>query len=479
MLNVKNIYYLGFIFLFLPCFVLFFVPHSSIFVHVGLFFWLLLYLYVICKPPELFVPCLKYLLKSRFFIIYLIFLLYIIIDTICHLVLGYSLANWYTNLFSYIRTSYIVLLIYFFPALGLLLNIKLKNIIKLIYIMTFCVCILGLIQYVGFKLLGINLISFLTNNRYGYPEWADVYNCKVFSVFKEPSLFAIFIFQYLPVIMKFSLSNFKIFDNKIVNFIFKNLTIPLLFIMLILTKSPIWLIFITIEFIVLMIIIKKKTIIRNSAVIITFLTIAVLFSFLILLINPINITQEAEQKDRYLSRIVIVVKAKNNMYELVKNEPSLATRLISDVLNIKTFKQNKFFGVGYGNSPSYANRFFVHIDIPLTQEFQQKYTKNKYPGLNSTLLFTFLAEYGLIGTSLFYIFLLFNILLLNKIQKKIYGLHKNMCLSVKYSIIATVCVSFYDFYFGNMLFWLIMGFVPYLFLYYKTNKTKLLKVNGG
>jgi len=176
-----------------------------------------------------------------------------------------------------------------------------------------------------------------------------------------------------------------------------------------------------------------------------------------------------QDENPYLQRIGTTFETFKDKSEFSQKEASLATRVISDKLNLLIFMRHPLIGVGLNMSSSYSGRVLGNLDMPLTKEYMMKIARNKYPGLNSSLLFTSLAEFGLIGTALFYIFLCYSVYTLHKIRNNLYGIDTPLCIGIEYSILARLCVSFYDFHIYDMFFWLLLGFVPLLYLKSREN----------
>lgn len=461
---ITKLYYMAIIFTFLPALVVFFVPHSYLYTFAGTFIWILLYALCFFSNKAKFLNFQKRIFKQRNVKIFMCFIAYITLTTIIHNFLGYSLVSWYRRFFYYFNTFCILVMVYLLPVTSLYLNISLKKIIRLLYIVAFVIYCIAIVQYIAFVLhinFLSNVVSLLTNLRFGleYDEIEAMNIARVFSVFHEPNALAKYVFRYLPLFIVFANCKYKIFNNNFFNNFFKYMMVPLSLYILYLTKSPIYLIFCTIELILILLFIYRKIIIKHFAkVAVVFFLLVAISSFIF--VDSSNTTTSSSKSNTtpYIERIQASLKSGTSLYLLTVAEPSLAARVISYVYYIETFKRNPVFGVGYYNSNSYINGIFYKVYIPKTPEILKSYLLNDYPIMCTAVLFTFLAEFGIIGTLLFYMFLFNNIIRLIKIKKYYSGILYYFTLGILFSIIGILCTTFYSSSLAEDNTWLLYGF---------------------
>lgn len=163
-------------------------------------------------------------------------------------------------------------------------------------------------------------------------------------------------------------------------------------------------------------------------------------------------------KDTYIRRIFSSIDSFGDLHKLVLYEPSLATRIVYYYNQFIAFKQNLLFGCGLHNADIYLNKILLNSPIPLTPEIYERYYTTKYNvNIAYSLLWTGLLEFGLIGFSIYIMFILKNILSLHKITKVYDGIEQNFCQSLIFSIIAIFFISFYNLNIHNLVIWTIYG----------------------
>ncbi len=452
---LKNLYYISFIFTFLPMLVIFIIPRTNANFLVASFFWILLYILIFMKKPLRFINFIKKIYKLKIFKFYLWFLFFGILTSIVHYFCGYYKAPFSYYFFRFINYYETSLLVYFLPVTSIYLNIKLKTLIKIFYILIYLILLGGAIQFfaIFFDLKPIyDIFEILANWR----QIRAIDTCfearRVFSVFDEPASLANFIYLILPFIYGLVISKFRLFTNNFYNIFYKKSVMILLFAVLIFTKSPIYLIFTLIEFFILTIVYQYKFIKRYFKQIIIFImlcAIIIIFAF-----TSINL------EETYLKRIFSVVSAINNINNIIFIEPSLGTRIISFALNLETFKANPLFGVGIFNSETFANISFSKVNLFLTNEVLERYYNMQHPyaiTLNSSIFFTTLAELGFVGAYFYFQFFIQNLKDLFLIRKKYFELEQIFIKSLFYSFISLFFISFYTTIFYRPLIPFMLG----------------------
>ena len=457
----KILYFIGFICVFLPEFCIFFIPSSGANIYTGFVFWSLIALLCFLYKPIKTIKVLKIVSNTKIGKTYLIFITYIILLMLFHIIQGH-----YTASFSYyivrLKNDVILsVLIYFLPMMSIVLNIKLKSLIKLFYIIVYSMFIIGITQFISYLLnldFVINILDFFTNMR----EYTHYYlldnpknDLRVYAFFGEPAAFAKFIYITMPIIFCFIKSSCKLFKNNAINLLFKKTFMPLIFINLILTKSPIYFIFCTIEFLILNIyyyrnFIKKYfTFLFVSLITVTFTTIKLYFTFY-------NIITKS-----YLMRIVNTVQNMDSLQSIVYADFSLGTRIINYIIQIKAFSENVITGVGFCNIEAYLHFRFNKYDVPYTPEnIFNYYNSPKLFAVGQNLTYTYLAELGIIGFIIFVIFIYRNYVSLAKL-KTFFPQNINVFIQgLMQTIIAISALSFYNLERYNTVLWLILGFIP-------------------
>lgn len=281
---------------------------------------------------------------------------------------------------------------------------KLKKILLNIILI---VNIYGIFDYL-IQVISPDLHLFLFKFFYSLPLEDRILN-RAMSVFFEPTFFGAFLFCFLPLIYNNFLSHCKNIYNK--KFLFAFLLLILSLINLLLTKSPIFLIFAIIyslfhfrKFIFKTIFSLKK--------ILFFSFFFTLFALVIILL--INILGSEEQK--VIARIIVTFKNMNSMSNLINADGSFATRIGLYIISILVFIKHPFVGYGYANTKEVMYNQICNSPIPLTDEIIN--SNNIHQGMTvANILLQTLCWTGIIGTILLYLFFIKSICTVNKILK--------------------------------------------------------------
>lgn len=421
----------------------------------------------------------KKLFHIKTFRLFCLFISFCIITTIIHNFLGYNKGGLFNKMIAVGNFLTPNILVYFLPIFGLtVFKVKVNSMIKLFYFMLYMVIFIGLIQYFAyifeFSVL-IQAIDFLSN-KVSINTVPNLYNCvitkRVYSVETEPSILGQFIFITLPFIYMLNRTGFSIYRNIKLNYMIKKTIFPMAIIVLILTKSPIYLVLVFSEIFVLFLIYnykKIKKIILPLFLIITFLII------LFLIYRLFNIDIDIDKS--YLSRIFVALSCIDDFEKLVYFEPSLATRIISYYTQVIIFTKNIFFGVGIGNAEYVASRIFMLLPIPLTSESFIGYFKYTYKVvLNPSVIYTLLAETGLVGFALYVFFVANNIIALSKLKLYTSGFYADFINSLSLSTVAICVISFYNLAINNRMMWLLYGLS--LMIIYNFRRKKYDEINS-
>ncbi len=456
MLNVKKLLYLPIILLFLPAFALNLTFLGGAYA-VYPYFFLALYaalVIVFALNLDTFTKKILKVIKSTPLKIYLLYVLISILDTFILSLVGVASL---LNTIRYILVHYILCIFPVFLYFIFIIDkyITYDNYIKIFVRLFYVMLILGLISYAG-RFFNIELINsifdFFANVRIikftnvGYGGISSGYEAyglpRLDGLFEEPSFYARFMYVFLPLIYSVTLSKIKLYKNYFVNNFVKATIIPLAWLNLILTQSPIYLLlffFITLVYFYKYIISLIK---RHILLFTSFLIFFVSMIFIFFLSVNFN--------DTYLARIINTVTS-SSFDDFVAEEQSLGGRIVCFINLFIIFLKHPLTGVGLGNLSDIMYRQMLSSPVVLTPEIVQNMltsiqTKQKFL-FNSNLLFADLAQYGFI---VFGIFVWFNAkikITLNKLKS--YNLTYNEQIYLKglnwcwVALVIGYCYQFY------------------------------------
>ena len=477
MLRIKYLqilYYISLMLTFFTTFVIIIIPGTHANFYVCLLAWLLLYVACFFSNKKHFLDFTKLVFCQIPVKYWLIYLSYILVSTFLHILLGHYkiYPSYYIVRFKDFFIASI--LIYFLPILSIYLRINIIKILRFFVCMLLFVYIFGLIEYIA-SLYNVNLvlhiINFFTNARQSmYFDILDtIVKNRVHSLFSEPSALAQFIFIIMPLPINLFFSKYKLFENALTNLIVKKTLMPLTLILLLLTKSPIYLILCFIEFFILVVIVKfqyiKKHIIQVSCT--TFILLTLLIFVSSSLLNDILIN------NTIFSRIQITLDCLGDFKKFSQLEISLATRIVSYVNQIKVFLENFLFGVGMYNAECYLNNKFLNSPLPLTIEnYYAYYRNNLLVDLNRSLVYSTLSELGMIGFIIYNFFVIKNMIILRKIKKYYVAIEKCFVHSFYQIILMIIIISFYNLNIETPIIWIIFGFVLVFLFMLKSRRNK-------
>ena len=372
-------------------------------------------------------------------------------------------------LFYFIWTVGVVFLLsYLFPILTFKNNIK--QLIKVLAFANLFTYIIGIIQFIGAK-YSINLINssihFFANGIYSNPLNEIVEN-RMYGIFQEPGWFGFFIFINLPFLIMLFKSKYKIINNSLVNFVLNKTLLPLAILCLIMTRSPIWLIFNSL----LMFYFIRKTMNKK-----TFITV---FIFIIITLICFSITVHQYNFDNVIMRrISATLSSISSLQSLVQNEPSLASRVISYYATYKVFCNNWLLGVGLGCTKYKIVSILNSAHIPLTYELQLNLLNANTKGMKhaGAFLWSLLSETGIFGAFYFYYFVYKTIKFNDNLKKYLSGIEYEFSSAYTISIIGFVCISCYDVGYTRIIAWFYLGIISIIYLNVYTKK-KGIKLNN-
>lgn len=387
--------------------------------------------------------------------------------TICWMLISY-LFNFATNNYSFIHFVYTYFFGYllnfiFCFVIGLLVSryIKTEIFIKIIISIVFIILFFALIEIIMFKyhIPGLEYIISLSSGRpiesvlgYKYEGFP-----RIQSLFNEPAHFAWFLTCNIPIIITIFKTKYKIFSNILINKLIKFSIIPLWIISLIYTQSAIFLIFS-----VIILLIYSLKMIKNNKFL--FLVVCTILLIIILLLT----TGFIDFSDTYLRRVINTVKSFGDFQTFAMVEPSLATRIVHWVNMFIVFLHHPIFGVSCGNLNNFFPEQLVHSPLPYTQEIIRADILAKVPRpVLPSIFFRTLVDTGIVGTLLFYSFLLKIYNNLKRLNKKLECISNDFFNAIQQIVIIYICLTFYDSQLYCHYFWIIFGYVVGLYMQLK------------
>lgn len=449
-LSIKKFLSLFILFSFLPSFCLK-IGSQFIPVYIPVVVISILFI-IILKPNELYQKIISYYKRTPFKYLCL-FLIWAIITIIIAAILkgifyfGGLLTSMLGGLICSVMLP-VILVIFLVPK-----YIKIKSILQFIFIFSFFIYSLGLFEFIVYTLdisIFKDIINIFSNKRLliydNYDTARLVVNNfpRIRSIFEEPSYLGYYTAIFSPVIYELCTAKYRIIKNPIIEKFVKSTMIPIMWITLILTQSPIFLIF-NLLFTGYYFLIRKKYYkkIFNSKLFLFF----ILFMFIIMSIFLFNV----DYSDTYLNRIILTFNNMKSFEEFIAAEPSLATRIIIYINAIEIAFKNFFTGIGYGNMSYIIADKLSTSRVPLTEELMLFVAEGKTSPASSIFIKIF-SETGIIGLSLFYKFM--------------YELIKK---TNRYNIINQTNFAYYGLY-SFILFYIITSFYgsnlnqPYIYI---------------
>lgn len=425
------------------------IPFVSFYMPMGLLLMFLTFgIILIFKPKSLlyFIKQLSFSIQKPLFL-YVIFVVYIITITFIQGLFGH--VKLISSLLEIIY-RYVICLFLCYVSIAFIANrfIKLKTIIKIIYGVWFLILVLGIVDFISYS-LHIKPITFFLEQTHNIEifVWKHKLN-KVFinglprvqSIYVEPGFLAENIFLFLPLLYHLSLSKFKIFKNNIVNNITKKMTIPLLWINLILTFSPIWLVGCLISTLIyakdfIIRFIKKYFINYIIIVLICLFTLSFLCSF-----------AGDKISNSYLGRIIKVVQNLSSIDNIIEAEPSLGTRLSCIINQIDIAMLSPIIGHGHSNKTDLmvSQIKLGKSPVVVTGEMILYIVQSEKPSFQSPPFVDIFIRYGLIGIILYYSFIIRILLYLKDYRKLYFGRDYSFICGLSGTIISYIVLTLYD-----------------------------------
>lgn len=363
---------------------------------------------LILKNYKNFLYNLNLLVKTKPGIYLAFFSLWAVITIIVSIPQGtFMLGSFFTNFLGNFFSSFL------YPMLVMCILIchinDFKKIKKFIFIMFLIVFIIGIIELLG-VILNIQLIkdilSLLINRGTIANDivkdfmYADN-KLRIGTVFREPGEYAGFLVVSCPIIFYLGSLKEKLFKNIFVDIILKQALKILWFINLLMTQSPINIVFIFLVGLYWLIVNRKEVsqfIIHSSKHIASALGIMAVSILVIGTIIAIG-----SSGNSFLSRITTTLTNIKSVDALVTDEASLATRICTHEAQILIGLDFPIFGLGYGNMNSAWPQYVLNLPHLVTPEVQGYAESGKQMG-GSAFLWKIFAETGIPGVILLYLF---------------------------------------------------------------------------
>lgn len=402
-LNLKYILYISFILLMLPsfCFIIGeqFIPT---YIPITLIFFISLLIFF---NKELINKLIYYYNKTPFKYL-ILFVFWSFITIFISLIRGnFFLGGFINSTIGGLLCSIIIPCIIVIFVISKYINVN--RLFNSIYFFSWLILLLGLIEFFVFTFnipILEEAVSIFSNKRlliYNSTEITRVISGgipRIRSIFDEPAYLGYFIFIMSPIIYEWTSSYTIKFKSKFFNKFIKSTIIPLMWINLILTQSPIFLIFNIIFSSFYLLIVKKgyKKLIKHFVPILILLILISIF--VLFLIKQIDFSKT------YLNRIFLVLQNLRSFDNFIMVEPSLGTRIIIIINAIQMGIQNIATGIGYGNMAYMIGAKLTTSNLPLTEELVT-FIKLGKTGPASTIFIKTFSETGLLGIILLYYFI--------------------------------------------------------------------------
>ena len=439
-INIKwsNLLLIPLIFLFLPAFC---IPLGLVIPVYYLLIYIIFVPFMIYNYKQVYHYIIRLCKKtpSRWLVYFSIWVLF---DFLCLLLLNKITIIFFLSSFIIILLGSICLC-YLYPAYIINRYFSTEKIFQFLCIALFFVFIWGIITFLG-ELLNIHFLQLLENiisNRQFIRDGVLFKLIRARSSFFEPGIFAYFIVLNLPLFFYINKCKYKIFNNKNLNFVIKKAILPLAFLNLILTFSPIgWFFGICITLFyhyknILKIFVNKQLLVKTLLII----------SILVLFLYPQykNIAENTAVKR--ISAVISNVFKDIEILTIV--EPSLYTRIVSYTNSFCLFLQHPVLGVGLDNSKFIIMKQFENSPIILSKENEENLQKSYITGkmaFNRNILCDLLCETGFLGCTLMYIFMLKLFFSLKKITKHSFNFEREFIKVISDILLMTICLSFYE-----------------------------------
>lgn len=435
---------------------------SSFYISVGLLFLFIgVSLIIILEQNKCLFFLQKIVLKKGgLFSLYIAFLIYTIISFVISMII--IKAKFFNFIIPFVGgLIFQIGLALLFGAYCAYYKFSSKKIMQIINILLFTIFFIGIIDFISafFYITPImDLIQLFSNEQlcvFGTitPKVYIAGIPRVQSVFIEPSVLGSFATVMLPFIYKIGNSPYKYYKNFILNFVLKKTLILLAWLNLLLTQSPIFLVFAILLTLLYYFKLIIKSIKKHFKTIILLLIVLFTFLYIFLMSIEVNITET------YLNRILVVIDALGNFDKLVQTEGSLATRLNYYINELCIWSQYPVIGVGLGGMKNYVEKQMAyHSPVPLTMEILMKMHFSPKFTIITGFFYKYITETGLIGIGLLYAYFINIIKNLKNLSRFLpNGLDKDLLEASMCFIVFFMFLGFYNIGYMDLYIWCLIG----------------------
>ena len=330
--------------------------------------------------------------------------------------------------------------------------LSLNSIIKIFITIIFVIYAIALFQYFG-ELFQIpftrDIINTFSNFKFstdGLNDMVDRFTgrMRIRGFFSEPKGLAACICILLPIIYSYMQNKYVLFKNVFINKITKITIMPLAWFCIILSKSPIYLIF---SIVITALYLNKKILKNIKRIKVMFIPIALFSTVLIMLAFDYEFILSIIDNS-FLSRISKALIIFKDFDEFVAKEPSLAARIALKFNQTLLFTHFPITGTGVYCSKFYMYNQLLQSPVPLTTEIQTSMvlyggTSIGVAGNAGCLISSLLVESGIIGTIIYFVFLITNIKFLKEMLKYTTGNIYMFLNGLYYTLCAMIVLSIY------------------------------------
>ena len=362
-------------FLFIPAFAFLFQPLNSVYLFFFLFLYLAIGLSVVFSPNKNIANFIK-MCKATPLKYYMLILLLMSVNALFLSVagsakIGQSIRSIIMQIFLFVMP----IIFYFTSVINQ--RIGFSNFIKIFTILFWINLLIVFVAYIG-QLLDISAINnffdmvanlrFINTENAGIGTLDEKSNYTAFGMprldnfFEEPGHYAQFLFLFLPFVYSVGGSKIKLLKNYIANSIVLKTIVPFTWISIILTLSPMFLVFSILISLIYYKDIMIKAFIKYNVYIIAVTTISIIVFFLLLYIGDVDISQT------YISRIFNIFTDVKSVEDLIYVDGSLASRIVCYINSFCIFLKHPFLGVGMGNLGYVMYEQYLNSPVPLTPE---------------------------------------------------------------------------------------------------------------
>lgn len=391
----------------------------------------------------------------KYFVIYLTYS--IIITPILIFTIGISIPKFIFFLLAFIVQIFLPIIIF---AYIIKRYISYSIILKLVVGTFYIILLIGvsdfIVNFLNIKFLHDLLFIFHTRwintGEFGYKAMVGAFP-RMQSVFDEPSHLGWSILLCSPLIYSIKIYGVKIFKNIYIEKLISDTIIPLMWLDLLLTFSPIMIIFtVAVNGLFYLKEIYQSIKIKKVALFI----ITIIFTFFLVIVMQDSSIDIFESLKNIFIRIhnLFIVK---DLEEFFIIENSLGTRLcitLNDILLSLKYP----FGVGYGQIVKHITEILINSSsIPITYEVYEVMLKGGGYGAPG-LIFRILCENGYVGAILFLIYLQKHYFYLKRVVTGTKDV-VTKCIARGFlgSTVSLIVLLFYDVVYSNMHLWLILG----------------------